>query len=131
MARFGSDPRPGGGGGLLAGGGALRMDPEGGGDDGWAEDGTPLAGPTETGRVTGDDGIDGSRSDCGVGSGIPRSVFFASIGTVRAARTCAEDPGGAGGAAAGGFSEVFFPRPSKMSRSDPPPRLLSFDIRVS
>ena len=43
-------------------------------------------------------------------------------------RDAMPDPGGAGGAA-GDRSEFFLPRPSKMSRSDPP--LFSSDIRVS
>jgi hypothetical protein len=67
--------------------------------------------------------------DTDAGSGIPTSVFLASMGDMRAAGRCELEPGGGGGAAAG-LSD-FFPRPSKMSRSDPPPRLLSFDIRVS
>lgn len=146
-ARFGSDPRPGGGGGgLLARSPGLtaRIAPEPGGADGdgvvGAGGGAATIAPVAEldGRVGGPDAGSGGGCDAdagsgggalGAGPGIPRSVFFASRAAGRDAGTCAEEPGGGGGAAA--ERSDFFPRPSKMSRSDPPPLLLSFDIRVS
>jgi len=143
-ARFGSEPRPGGGGGGLLAcepgadeGPAARVDPETGeGVDAGAGAGA-AAMPEVDGWVAGagaDDvggsggGWDGCDGGLDAGPGIPSSVFFASSDTGRAA-TFDDDPGGGGGAA-GERSDDFFPRPSKISRSDPPP-LLSFDIRVS
>lgn len=118
-ARFGSASRPGGGGGLLAGG-AARIDPDAGG---WEAAGIPAL----DGRVDGAGGATGVAWGV-AGPGMPSSVRFASNpGGV--AGMFDDEPGGGGGAAAE-RSELFFPRPSKMSRSDPPP-LLSFDIRDS
>jgi hypothetical protein len=116
-ATFGSEPRPGGGGGLLgdAAGEAARIVPLGG------------MGGREGGAVG---SLPGSVGCVGAGLGMPSSVFFmAKSLPPRGAAMCWPDPGGGGGAAAGFRSEFFFPRPSKMSRSDPP--LLSSDIRVS
>ncbi|OJY31145.1 MAG: hypothetical protein BGO98_45545 [Myxococcales bacterium 68-20] len=118
-AMFGSEPRPGGGGGLLAGTEPMGL----------------VAGPAERADGGGGSGCEDAGGGIGAvdvaGLGIPSSVFFASSGWV--ADTCADEAGGGGGAAAaaGERSAVFFPRPSKMSRSDPPPLLVSFDIRVS
>lgn len=135
--RFGKEPRPGGGGGSLL---AVRMEPEGGG----GTDGGTARRPVAEGVVGGGNGggadlggvaIKGSELNGGrdAGPGIPSRVLFASVGTARGwTLTCVlEEPGGAGGAV-GERSEVFFPRPSKMSRSEPPlPLLLSFDIPLS
>jgi hypothetical protein len=133
-ARFGSEPRPGGGGGLLGDDGAgctARIEPDGGGA-GRAEGGAGMLGSLP------------SEGEVGAGPGIPSSVFFMSAAGLLA--TCAPEPGGGGGAPgdpacgvkpgvpacgvrAGFRSEFFLPRPSKISRSDPP--LFSSDIRVS
>lgn len=149
--RFGSEPRPGGGGGLLADGAAdgvadgaaAGIDPDGGsggGRDGLGADGAAAAVIVPDERVDwsvggsggGAEGVDpdggaGGGAATGAGPGIPRSVFFTSSGAGRADET---EPGGGGGAFTGCTEAVFFPRPSKMSRSDPP-FLLSFDIRDS
>jgi hypothetical protein len=117
---FGSDPRPGGGGGLLG---------DGAGDDWLAARIVPLGG-MGGGRDGGAGSLPGSVGCVGAGFGIPSNVFFIAMSlAVRGAATCWPEPGGGGGAAAGFRSEFFFPRPSKISRSDPP--LLSSDIRVS
>jgi hypothetical protein len=134
-ARFGSEPRPGGGGGFDAAGAggcetdAARIDADADGVAGGADgrgggaDGRPEGGAA--GWMAGSD--DWLGVDC-AGPGIPMRVFFSSAPGFAA--TCAPDPGGGGGTAdvlpdAG----PFLPRPSKMSRSEPP--FLSSDIRVS
>jgi hypothetical protein len=115
--RFGNDPLPGGGGGFDGAGcdaEAARIEPDGGGADG--------AGPD-----AGIDGTDGAWLGGWAGPGIPINVFFMS-GPLGRAATCAPEPGGGGGVA-DVRAWLFFPRPSKISRSEPP--LLSSDIRVS
>ena len=145
--RFGSEPRPGGGGGFD--GCAARVEPDCGGDDGSGGgcDTRPDGGPAE-----GEDGIadaDVGGVDGGIagrllplggwaGPGIPMSVFFMSpcayalaagaAGICDAELGAPMDPGGGGGTA-DVRGELFLPRPSKMSRSEP--LLLSSDIRVS
>lgn len=142
--RFGSDARPGGGGGFEgdddvgaartapevgavdgSGGGTETRPPDAGGDDGIADADVGLG------------GIEGVLLAFGGGGGIgsPVNVFFVSKGagtgavaTPDAVEGVAVDPGGGGGAA-DVRPELFFPRPSKMSRSEP--LLLSSDIRVS
>jgi hypothetical protein len=107
-------------------GAAARIAPEAGGADGGRD----------SGMLCDDDGcVAGSEDALGgfAGPAIPSSVLFRSVGFwPTAPATCALDPGGGGGTAALPPA-VFFPRPSKMSRSDPPPMppLLSSDIRVS
>ena len=155
--RFGSALRPGGGGGFDGGadGEAARIAPDAGGSGGGAEILPPDAGGDEPIEPEGrDDGEDVFPVGCPVvamgegfiagklpwlggcaGPGIPINVFFVSSaggmkGTAGAAAMCELDPGGGGGAAAAGVAGVlFFPSPSKMSRSEP--LLLSSDIRVS
>jgi len=135
--RFGSDPRPGGGGGGLlttepdvgagidAGPAAATDGGSGGGCDACAGGAAWLGG-----GAGGAAWLGGGAGGADAGLGIPSSVFFASAGKGAGREaTCDDDPGGGGGAA-GERSDDFFPRPSKISRSDPPP-LLSFDIRVS
>ncbi|MBX3192429.1 MAG: hypothetical protein KF819_35890 [Labilithrix sp.] len=126
-ARFGSDPRPGGGGGFdgeAAGVDteAARIDAEGGagGADGLTDGGAAGIAP-DTGGAPG-------TPLWLAGSGNPTSVFFIPSFAFGAAGTCELDPGGGGGTADVRV-ELFFPRPSKISRSEPP--LLSSDIRVS
>jgi hypothetical protein len=98
---------------------AARIAPDAGGDEGRAG-----------GICDCDDGwIAGSEDWLGgcAGPGIPKRVFFISG---FATPIWEPEPGGGGGTAAGVRAELFFPRPSKISRSEPPP-LLSSDIRVS
>jgi hypothetical protein len=130
----GNDPRPGGGGG----GGRLaswlsstaRRVPEavrfGGGCTGGRLDAVVCVIAPASGVAT-NAGASGG-SDAGLG--IPRSVRRAS-GAGSAACRREADPGGAGGAEGVERSLVFFPRPSKISRSDPPLLFVSLDIRVS
>lgn len=128
-ARLGNEPRPGGGGGLLVC--DMRDGVEGGGS---APEPTGGGRPCDVCGACEGGGGGGANAACegeggGAGSAaIPICVFLASSGGGREAR-CADDPAGGGGAA-GERSEDVFPRPSKISRSDPPP-LLSFDIRFS
>lgn len=148
--RFGSDARPGGGGGLEGVGGAdgvaARIDPDCGGDDGsgGGDDTRPEGGPAAGGaggRASTEDDEPEDDGDAGgiaasplwlggcAGPGIPMSVFFMSPAGMATGICGAEaDPGGGGGAA-DVRAELFLPRPSKMSRSEP--LLLSSDIRVS
>jgi hypothetical protein len=152
---FGSALRPGGGGGFDAGGAdgdAARIDPDVGGLDGsggGAEmrppdvggddgirsllpDADDAAGRADADGAVGCDDGEGDGAPC-AGPGIPIRVFLVSAGggitgAVAASCALADDPGGGGGAAAV-RGVLFFPRPSKMSRSEP--LLLSSDIRVS
>jgi len=122
--RFGSDARPGGGGGFDGvAGAAARIDAEagGGGAEGCEADGGSGGGC--------DGGMAATLPWLGgcAGPGMPISVFFISCDG-RETGTFAPEPGGGGGTAdVRGW--LFFPRPSKISRSEPP--LLSSDIRVS
>lgn len=104
---------------------------DGGNEDTVGSADTVGAEDAEGGDAVGIEDAEGGGGTADVGSlGSPSSVFFASIGGW--AVTCADEAGGGGGAVtAGERSAAFFPRPSKMSRSDPPPFLVSFDIRVS
>jgi hypothetical protein len=135
---FGSEPRPGGGGGLLTGppcdaGFTARIDdcevgPAGGADACWPDGGCDAEAGSGGGTERGGAGI--AASLCGMGLGAtPISVFFRPSPGFTFAATCEPEPGGGGGTA-DVFGELFFPRPSKMSRSELPP-LLSSDIRVS
>lgn len=155
---LGSEPRPGGGGGFdalgalgvgsgpatepdVVAGAAAFIDPDAGGRGGGALglaagiDGRDACAATSGGSGGGTDaggaGIaPGSvGAEPGAGPGIPSSVRFMSFWGFVA--TCEPEPGGGGGAAAPLWlvGPLFFPRPSKMSRSDPP--LFSSDIRVS
>jgi hypothetical protein len=142
---LGSDPRPGGGGGLL--GVAARIEPDGGGFEALGSGsgggfdagggGAGAAAPIEPdGRAEGGGGrgggceADGGAVGGGVtaGPGIPSSVFFASSGAERApgGGGAFDVDAGGGGGAPGERSADFFPRPSKMSRSEP--FFVSFDI---
>jgi hypothetical protein len=109
---LGSEPRRGGGGGLLA----LFT---------CALDGALALGTFSALRAR-------RLEACVAGPGMPISVFFPSIRIDPDDGWLGEDPGGGGGggAAAVVLSADFFPSPSKMSRSDPPP-LSSLDIRFS
>src|SRR5205814_4019169 len=98
------------------GGEAARIDADGGGAGGGGAGGTAGS----------EDSLGGGKA---AGPARPRSVFLRARPSPCFAATCAPEPGGAGGAF-GAWTELFFPRPSKISRSDPPP-LFSSDIRVS
>ena len=109
---------------------AVRIVPDGG--SGGGADGRPAGGGAEGSLGSLVVLAPGSVGAVDAGPGMPISVFFASsiapCPDWMAAAMCDPEPGGGGGAA--GFrSEFFFPRPSKISRSDPP--LFSSDIRVS
>jgi hypothetical protein len=118
-ARIDPDGGAGGGGALAAVAGTLlrwAFAASSGGSGGGIDGGAGGAGGTGT------DGLEPR-----AGPGIPRRVRFMSIAGFAA--TCDPEPGGGGGTGALVLGVLFFPRPSKMSRSEPP--LFSSDIRVS
>ena len=135
LARLGSVERPGGGSGradvdagrIDAGGGS-----GGGPEDGPCDGGADVADVAWVGGAGTGAGAGTGEADVVAGAGIPMSVRFisgrAGMFPEAAAARLAAAPGGGGGAA-GMRAELFLPRPSKISRSEP--LFLSSDIRVS